>query len=483
MKDRMISNRAMTIAKKGVLWVIVFAFAVGTVYLIGVAYDWDWTGFGQYMSDGKSIAPKKLWDWMQLLVVPASLAIAALVFTYFQQKKEQTLNLDKGRQEVLRDYMDQMTNLVLKQRLRRSIPHRRVAALANSRTMAALRELDGNRKGLVVKFLIDLGPTTTESEEQNPSLEFTVFSNMDLRDAKLRHLNLDRVKFHDTELLNADFAYAKMKGMMITGRSTLDQKWQNAFNIVNNRRLVKCKWKDFSRVDFCGVRLSSCDFRGANLRGAKLDGCSLLGTKMNILTRVDKKWRIVWKLRNSKFKRISFTKQDLSGANLWLIDMPAAHFAKCKLSNAVLDGARMGGADFSQADLSGSHFIQASLRNVRTVNAYAAWADFSGADLKGADLRDAYFLGAVFGNARLENAKCEGASFCLADLRGCDFTSATFSDHTRFEGAKYDADTKWPTDFTPDGKDLKFMDNTESDGVRTDTLPSPGPSSNDDSTK
>ena len=43
----------------------------------GYLFHWGWTGFD-----------KTLWDWMQLLIVPAALAVASFLFTRAEHRRD-----------------------------------------------------------------------------------------------------------------------------------------------------------------------------------------------------------------------------------------------------------------------------------------------------------------------------------------------------------------------------------------------------------
>src|SRR6266568_8585071 len=57
---------------------------VVAIALIIVGYQFDWTGF-----NGNNKSGKTLWDWLQLLIIPLVLAIAALLFNLATSRTEQ----------------------------------------------------------------------------------------------------------------------------------------------------------------------------------------------------------------------------------------------------------------------------------------------------------------------------------------------------------------------------------------------------------
>src|SRR5881275_2097866 len=69
--------------------------------ILGYIFNWDWTGLNGYknISTATSSPPKitttvtnlpgkTLWDWLQLLIIPAVLAVAGYLFNYSTSRNE-----------------------------------------------------------------------------------------------------------------------------------------------------------------------------------------------------------------------------------------------------------------------------------------------------------------------------------------------------------------------------------------------------------
>ena len=82
-----------------------------------------------------------------------------------------------------------------------------------------------------------------------------------------------------------------------------------------------------------------------------------------------------------------------------------ADLSEADLSGADLRGAYLGGADLSEADLNGADLRGADLREAYLNGAHLRGADLSRADLRGADLREAYLNGAHLRGADLWGAE------------------------------------------------------------------------------
>ena len=133
---------------------------VGTLTAISIIwafYRSPWSGFGSYINPkGEFQRYKTLWDWMQLLIVPALLAGFAYWFTGQRERLARDIEESRAREARLQDYFDRMTELMLDKGLCSSEPRPEVRVIARARTLTVLRRLDGERKGALLRFYVKL---------------------------------------------------------------------------------------------------------------------------------------------------------------------------------------------------------------------------------------------------------------------------------------------------------------------------------------
>lgn len=118
------------------------------------------------------------------------------------------------------------------------------------------------------------------------------------------------------------------------------------------------------------------------------------------------------------------------------------NFHAADLTDAVLDGAYLQLARFTDTELTGAHLVNADLSR----------SDLSRADLTHADLRGAKMHSAQLRGTCLCGAKLAGADLCGAALDGADLSDAVWIDglgEARFSEVIYNDDTVWPEGFTP----------------------------------
>jgi hypothetical protein len=90
-----------------------------------------------------------------------------------------------------------------------------ISTLLKSYSFAALRNLEGRDKGTFVRFLAE--NELIKAEQPNVSLTGADFSNIDLKDAWLPDINLQRVYILKGSLVNTNLTRANLKGAVLKG--------------------------------------------------------------------------------------------------------------------------------------------------------------------------------------------------------------------------------------------------------------------------
>jgi uncharacterized protein YjbI with pentapeptide repeats len=297
------------------------------------------------------VSSKKFWDFLELLIVPAALALGVYWLNRrqdernresdaarerereaaeeAQRKRELEVENQRAQDAALQAYLDQMGQLLLDQDrpLRHSKVDDEVRTLARARTLTVLRRLDGTRKADVVRFVFEVGLICKDR------------SVLDLRGADLSGANL----------LGAELFRANLSGASLT-RAVLMNACLDEANL--------------SEADFGAANLSEADLGGANLHKTYLSGA---------------------------ISETGVIGADLSSANLRGTNLSEANLVGADLSEATLIEADLGEADLSRvnlsrANLTAANLSGASLREVDLSWAYLSEADLSDANLDGANL-------------------------------------------------------------------------------------------------
>src|SRR5438552_1196438 len=166
------------------------------VGLIGMAYQFSWSSTG--------FVGKTVWDWLQLLVVPLVLAFGAVVFNQANTRTERQIALDKQREDLLQNYLDRMSELLLGNDLHR----KEVRNIARVRTISTLIQLDATRAGYVFAFLHEAG--LLESSDPILSLRKVNLSGVDLSHANLSGADLRVADLGGADLSGVDLSRANL---------------------------------------------------------------------------------------------------------------------------------------------------------------------------------------------------------------------------------------------------------------------------------
>jgi uncharacterized protein YjbI with pentapeptide repeats len=311
-------------------WVFITALAIFAGVVIVIIYGYmvrpRWIG----------VSDKKFWDYLELLFVPAALALGVYWLNRRQDERDQQAEEERSRREskaqaeqqeralevadlraqdaALQSYLDQLTLLLVTKgvdELTRMQVNDDVRQVIQARSEPLLRSLNPTRRWSLVLFLAVMGLLT-----------------------KARPL----VSLVGADLRGVDGHGAPLQGVDLQGA---DLREANLFGA------------DLSETNLREANLSGADMSETNLRGAILSGANLTETY----------------LTGADLSRIDLTEADLSGAYLSQANLSEAVFIGANLSNALLsyanlfnarlELARLSGVDMYEAILSGAYLVMA----------------------------------------------------------------------------------------------------------------------------
>jgi uncharacterized protein YjbI with pentapeptide repeats len=230
-----------------------------------------------------------------------------------------------------------MSNLVLDRHLRTSGDQGPVRQVATTLTVTVLPQLDGPRKGAVVRFLSNAGLV-------KPPSPIIVLEGADLRGVALRHTLLPSLSLRGSNLQHADFSEA-----------TLPE-----------------------------LDLSSADLRGADFHSAVIGFMTYPG---------DSAPAPHYPVRGS---RVGLGEES---ADFGDADARGADFGKASISSATFGFAKLGDADFQKAHVGDTRFLGACLSGATFADADISMTSFSEAQGVGVSFRSAMLEASTFGAA------------------------------------------------------------------------------------
>jgi len=221
----------------------------------------SWTGFGAYDEKAEGPRAKTLWDWMELLIIPAALALVAIWFNKSQKETEQRIAekaretereiaKDRHRQTTLERYYDRMTELLLDHGLAGPEPNSEVQSIARATTITVVRGLDWQRNRQLFEFI----SLSRLLEPDAPVIHFdgVDFSYVDLQAVELVHVSLALAVLAYSNLYRAQLVDCNLRGGNLVGTNLM-------------------------QANLAGTDMFIADLRGANLTMVHLNSTNLIG--------------------------------------------------------------------------------------------------------------------------------------------------------------------------------------------------------------
>lgn len=257
---------------------------------------WQWTGFKR----------KKLWDFMQLLLVPIFFGIAGFLAQNWLASWQQALNdqshaidqvlsIDKERQDILSRYLDQMADS-LKDGLLTAEPGTEKFIIAQARTVTVLQSLDKDRQRIVIQFLKSSKLNQPDRGHEVNGTEKDQIGKLRplLHQAKMEYAQLPNSYLNSVSLDEADLTWANLGCKQQQDNKDYCSDWGGAS--LNKTSLLRANLtrillkyaalKDsyFHETNFTKADLTASDFTGSDLTEANLSGAILLSTNLRNTT-------------------------------------------------------------------------------------------------------------------------------------------------------------------------------------------------------
>lgn len=205
-------------------------FAIFFLIVLPFLYAQDNLGLGPLAGSGIPEAEhaKTLWDWLDLLIVPAILAGGALWFNSQAKEREEERANDRYREDVLQKYFDTM----LEMKLKKEIDGDQLYDAVIMRTTSVLRRMNPERVIEVLYFLRDFEWLNDKYQINLQGINLSLanlagfdlsdtdltgadLSGTDLRYSNLNSANLTNVNLNGADLRHADLGFAVLKDSIL----------------------------------------------------------------------------------------------------------------------------------------------------------------------------------------------------------------------------------------------------------------------------
>ena len=213
----------------------------------------------------RELGGKTVWDWMELLIVPAVLAIITVGFTWYQSALQQSNEAQRAESIALQAYLDQMGQWLIEQDLDRAQQSDNIANLARARTLTILSGADDPIvKRRVIQFLLK---TPLISAEEQASSKPPV----SMKGADLRQSDLYIARQSSTNLSGTDLSNDVLSGVDSSRPDLRDA------NLAN----TDLSYTALIDTDLGNANLENANLTGADLGDADLDDANLADCKLS----------------------------------------------------------------------------------------------------------------------------------------------------------------------------------------------------------
>lgn len=252
----------MKVISRIALLLFLLLFALVIYWAVTPNSSPSWTGFGSYNQTPNVLREKTLWDWLDLLVIPLFLAISASILSSMQKQSDKITEEDRQKQVVLSTYFEQISKLLLEQKLRASKNGNEARILARTQSLFAFRNLDGDRKAKALQFIYEAGLISSKPV-------------ISLNGADLSRANLQNATLQNSELRGLFLNNAVLKGANLANANLCGSNLENS-----DLEGATISGTDFSYTNLSHTNLKSLDLTSANIEWAILDYADLTDAKI-----------------------------------------------------------------------------------------------------------------------------------------------------------------------------------------------------------
>ena len=227
----------------------------------------------------QGLTGKNLWDWLQLLIIPAVLAIGGYLFNFATSRTEREIASDRQREDALQAYIDNMSALLLEKDLRKSGEEDEVRTIARVRTLTVLPRLDGVRKRSVLQFLYE--SNLIDKGQRIVDLDGADLRGADLHGADLHGAELTSTDLGSAILYMADIRYSKLIEANLYAARIIGADLSRASMIRADLRGAYLMESNMQEVDLMGANLIEAFMGRANLQRAHLSAVNLQDAELS----------------------------------------------------------------------------------------------------------------------------------------------------------------------------------------------------------
>ncbi len=226
----------------------------------------EWMGI-RFYNDENEIEVKKLWDWLDLLIVPLSLILLGWIYRAYEKSKEEKKEIENQQNEIIDSYFRIVSDLIIKSNLLDKIKNKESKIIARTRTIIAVENLEGERKGQVLQFLYEselidnIGLNILGANFRNVQVSGIVLRGITIKGVYFCGADFENTFLDKSCFISCNFSNTNFKGSSMENTSF---KYSN----LSNCKLTNI---DLTKVDFEGIDLSNADLSNSKITRLQLN--------------------------------------------------------------------------------------------------------------------------------------------------------------------------------------------------------------------
>lgn len=332
-------------------------------------------------SNFSQINSTKKINWVSPKILISLAAFSAVLFLLYQTQA--IFKAQKNGSEELNTYINNISKLLLDKELGSLNLENPVARTAresaNAQTLTKLKNLDGQEKGMLLRFLhgaklIKLQPQKLSEEwlsnsKLNPNGAQAQLLEQDFNRKELFYLRQFKIdNFSPVSLPVLLVKESEYNNIYIKGSKKCLNSEQTNFQRIGCAWIVPLKVRAFGQIFTTPIQLSGSDLTGIVLKDASLEDINLEGAYISFPKCKDRPSGNFFE-DHIRRKFVGLLSNNHCSADFSGTGFQGARFYKSVLMGANLSNTNLDNADLRQADLRGVTLTGTSLKNANLVGA------------------------------------------------------------------------------------------------------------------
>lgn len=388
-------------------------------------------------------------DLLKAFATPITTLLIAFFVTGELEKQKRKDTEERNRQEALKNYLTQMTSLLVDKELSKQSYDKPIVIAARALTLSLMSELDEKRNRQLIEFLSNAELIQHNSDNTSPSLlqgtdlSESMLENCNFSGANLRYCNFSGAKLNKTNFRCANLEYTKFTDSNLS-EAILDNVTCNSQTDFKNAILHNAQLSQISE-------LSNSNLEGASLDQAKLACIKISDTDLTAINLTHKSLNYV------TLENVVLTKSDFSFTRMEKVQflnntmLEFSNISNSFLYQVVFVGAKLNNADFTDSSFDKVDFSNANLNNANFRNAnFIQFVNLKNANLEYANLENVNLSSAILDRTILKKSNLSGANLNNTNLESAELIGAIYTkNHPQIP------DTIFPDNFDPQAAEMK----------------------------